>query len=305
MTYLVQRISSLGYVAMAVPVIASVSRRYPEHQFIVVANKRLEDMFYGMPNVRFVEAGIPYRDIRADEVINLDDTWWSTLQKKLNNIPLVIRRLPHESERVAAIFRSHGLQTDGDFTSLAVNQPARQRVLERYGAPADGEVWLGIAPFAKHRSNMLPYRTTKQVIAHYAEQPHTRVFLFGAGQIESEMLRQWAELYPGVECVAGQLSLGEELELMRMLRVMICMDSANQHLSSLVGLRALSIWCATHPATGFYGWKQQSDDCLEVEGLSCRPCTVHGREHCLFRNFACREISAEQIIQRETSSRHA
>ena len=83
-TYLIIRLETLGNVAMTVPVIASLSRRYPNDRFIVVAKKPLQDMFYGMPNVEYVEARIKqHGDLRrlmhqlrllhADEVIDLQD----------------------------------------------------------------------------------------------------------------------------------------------------------------------------------------------------------------------------------------
>lgn len=144
---------------------------------------------------------------------------------------------------------------------------------------------------------MLPYKTMKEVISHYAVKPDTRIFLFGAGNVETQMLRQWASLYPNVESVAGMLPIESELELMRQLEGMICMDSANQHLCSLVNLRAVSIWCATHPKTGFYGYKQNEQDMVQLNTLSCRPCTIHGKNKCRFRNFACKDIMPMQIYE--------
>jgi len=84
---------------------------------------------------------------------------------------------------------------------------------------------------------------------------------------------------------------------MRMLDLMICMDSANQHLASLVGLRALSIWCATHPVIGFKGWKQRDEDIIQRLDLRCRPCTCHGTNHCRYGNYACRKIDVETIVK--------
>lgn len=283
---------------MTVPVIASISQRYPEHEFVVVAKKRLQDMFYGMGNVRFHEADLPLPEEHYDAVINLNDNWWTLLQKQWRTWRFSHGALEHETARIATIFRQYGLESGDDFTALKVNPEAQKRIEERYGKRPKEMRWIGIAPFAKKRSNMLPYRITKEVIAHYSNLSNTRVFLFGAGKIECEMLRQWAGIYPGVESVAGQLTLGEELELMRTLDVMICMDSANQHLSSLIGLRAVSIWCATHPQLGFYGWKQNPKDSISVQGLRCRPCTVHGRGHCPFRNFACQQIEAGDVVKK-------
>jgi ADP-heptose:LPS heptosyltransferase len=205
------------------------------------------------------------------------------------------KSLPTEFDRYEDAFRRAGLETDRKFEALKVNPDAAESVQKRFGAK-EGR-WIGLAPFAKSRSNMLPYRVTKETIDRLTKDEHMRVFLFGAGEIECEMLRQWASVFPRTESVAGQLSLAEELELMRKLDVMICMDSANQHLSSLVGLRAVSVWCATHPIIGFAGWKQRPEDIVQRHDLPCRPCTCHGTNHCRYGNYACRQIEAETIIR--------
>lgn len=300
MRYLVLRYSSLGNVAMTVPVIASVSARYPEHEFIVVTEKRLGDMFYGLPNVRRISRNEPMP--QADAVIDLQggvQTLFIRLQYCLRSKPVyAYRNTPSKSEheRYADVFRRAGLLSGDEFISLPVN-PIAQKKVEEILTENKTKRKIGIAPFAKSRSNMLPYKVTKEIIAHYATTPDTEVYLFGAGAIECEMLSQWAGIYPNTKSVAGKLQLSEELELMRQLDVMICMDSANQHLSSLVGLRAVSIWCATHRRNGFYGWKQKPQDCIEICDLRCRPCTRHGKNHCRYRNFACQQIKAETIVK--------
>lgn len=329
MTYLVLRFSTLGNVAMTVPVIASVSALHPDDEFIVVAKKRLSAMYYGLPNVRFHEADLTglgsllrlYKDLGQypiDAVIDLQSvprTWllrglfrlrgkriYSVDYGRLTKYFITVcglrspRHFPTEFERYEAAFRKAGLESDDRFTALAVNEPARQTVREQFGEK-EGR-WIGIAPFAKSKSNMLPYRVTKEVIQRLSAAPDTRLFLFGAGQIECEMLRQWASVFPRTTSVAGRLPLEQELELMRKLDCMVCMDSANQHLSSLVGLRAVSVWCATHPRLGFTGWKQRAEDIVQLDRIACRPCTCHGTNHCRYRNFACRDINAEQILRR-------
>ena len=55
MTYLIIRFSTLGNVAMTVPVVASLSRRYPDNQFIIASKKNLSAMFASMPNVHYHE----------------------------------------------------------------------------------------------------------------------------------------------------------------------------------------------------------------------------------------------------------
>ena len=327
MTYLIIRLATLGNVAMTVPLVASLSRRYPNDRFIIASKKKLGAMFASMPNVVFweVDNHLDWRGTwrlwrvlrhEADAVIDLQDVLrtrvfdlfmclsgkpvtrvhYGRIRKHLITVWGVGRRtLPTEFERYEDAFRRAGLQTDRDFKALKVNRPAAKAVQERFGEK-EGR-WIGLAPFAKSKSNMLPYRVTKEVIERLTEDPQTRIYLFGAGKVECEMLRQWSSVFPRTISVAGELKLEEELELMRMLDVMICMDSANQHLSSLVGLRAISVWCATHPLIGFQGWKQHNEDIVQINDLRCRPCTCHGTNHCRYGNYACRQIEAETIIQ--------
>ena len=327
MTYLIIRLATLGNVAMTVPVVASLSKRYPNDRFILAAKKDLSAMFASMPNVEFQEVdnhldweGVfrlwrVWRD-KTDAVIDLQDVprtrvlrfllrlsgkrvtsvRYGRVRKHIITIfGIGKKQLPSEFARYRDAFRRAGLETNEAFESLPVNGTSAQAVAERFGQK-EGR-WIGLAPFAKSRSNMLPYRVTKDIIEKLTQDAETRVFLFGAGQVECEMLRQWASVFPRTKSVAGQLSLKEELELMRQLDVMICMDSANQHLSSLVGLRAVSVWCATHPMIGFAGWKQNPEDIIQRHDLRCRPCTCHGTNHCRYGNFACRDINAETIVQ--------
>jgi len=327
MTYLILRLATLGNVAMTVPVIDSLSRRYPDDRFIIASKKPLGAMFASMPNVEFreVDNHIDWRGIWAlwqewrkeiDAMIDLQAVLrtrvfgtlmrlsgkrvtrvhYGRMRKHLITVwGIGKKNLPTEFARYRDAFRRAGLETDEAFTALPVNKSALRTVKKQFGEK-EGR-WIGLAPFAKSRSNMLPYRVTKDIIELLTRDKQTRVFLFGAGEIECEMLRQWSSVFPRTTSVAGQLKLEEELELMRQLDVMLCMDSANQHLSSLVGLRAISVWCATHPMIGFAGWKQRPEDIIQRHDLRCRPCTCHGTNHCRYGNYACRQIEAETIIQ--------
>ena len=194
MTYLIIRLATLGNVAMTVPVVASLSRRYPNDRFVVASKKDLGAMFAAMPNVRFweVDNHLSWKGVWAlwralrdqvDEVIDLQDVprtrvlrtllWLSG--KKVTSVRYGRFRkhlitlfgfgrkpLPTEFERYADTFRRAGLETDTEFTALPMNEAAAKTIEERYGEKKGR--WIGLAPFAKSRSNMLPYRVTKDII---------------------------------------------------------------------------------------------------------------------------------------------
>ena len=110
-----------------------------------------------------------------------------------------------------------------------------------------------------------------------------------------ELIHGWVERYPNVTSFAGQFSLGEELALMARLDVMLSMDSANQHLASLAGVRVVSVWGSTTPACGFMGWRQKAVDAL-VAGCSCQPCTIAGSNNCPKGDYLCLRTLAPEFI---------
>ena len=85
--------------------------------------------------------------------------------------------------------------------------------------------------------------------------------------------------------------------MIRGLRVMVSMDSANMHLASLVGTRVVSIWGATHPNAGFLGIGQSESDCIQRD-LKCRPCSVYGNKRCKYGDYRCLDIEPEEIVAR-------
>ena len=68
------------------------------------------------------------------------------------------------------------------------------------------------------------------------------------------------------------------------------------HLASLVGTPVVSVWGATHPYAGFYGWGQKPGNALQRE-LPCRPCSIFGNKPCAKENYECLYgIKPEEVL---------
>ena len=205
MTYLILRLATLGNVAMTVPVIDSLSRRYPDDRFIIASKKNLAAMFASMPNVEFreVDNHIDWRGIWAlwqewrkeiDAMIDLQAVLrtrvfgtlmrlsgkrvtrvhYGRIRKHLITVwGIGKKNLPTEFARYRDAFRRAGLETDEAFTALPVNKSALRAVKKQFGEK-EGR-WIGLAPFAKSRSNMLPYRVTKDIIELLTRDKKTQV----------------------------------------------------------------------------------------------------------------------------------
>ena len=163
------------------------------------------------------------------------------------------------------------------------------------------EKWVGIAPFAMHLSKIWPLEKYVEVISQLIEKLPVKFFFFGGGEKEVKYFEGIRQKFPE-HCVivAGQLKLKQELALMEQLDVMLCVDSSNMHLAALVGIPIISIWGGTHTDVGFGPYGKGPESIIEVSRtqLTCRPCSVYGREKCLRGDFACLTwITSSQVAE--------
>jgi ADP-heptose:LPS heptosyltransferase len=164
------------------------------------------------------------------------------------------------------------------------------------------EKWIGIAPFAMHASKIWPLDNYAKVMSTLIEKSPVKFFLFGGGEREIKYFESLRQKFPA-HCVivAGQLKLKQELALMEKLDLMLCVDSSNMHLASLIGIPVISVWGGTHTDVGFgpFGKGEESIIQISRRELTCRPCSVYGREKCYRGDFACLTwITPENVAER-------
>jgi len=303
--------------------LASVFREFaeqnPDVQLIMVSRENFRDLFNGIPNLLF-------KGIDVDEYKGFLGLRKLARQLKSEFDPDYIADL-HDVIRTKVLnriffrhrYKVYVLDKGKEERELLTNvwnidkEPIRKTV-ERYAdvlremgflltlshryQPAQKEKsGVGFAPFAQHKGKILPLEKSFEAAKILAE--HHKIYFFGGGQKETEMLSQWQKAIPNSENLAGKMTLREELEKISGLKVMISMDSANMHLASLAGTRCVSVWGATHPFAGFLGYGQSEDDVVQIKDLTCRPCSVFGDKECYRGDYAClEEITVKQIIDK-------
>ena len=307
---LIIRFSALGDVAMLAPVVRAAAEEHPELDITVLSQQRMADLFANMPtNVHFAGVDLKKHSLREivaglgryDYVADMHGVWRSLYIRMAMRIRGAKVRTISKG-RFARFLFTHGMahkpllpmvtlyyevlyclglvRLESDLSPMRVRNNS-----EKSG--------IGVAPFAAHEGKCYPLERMEQVVAMLSERGE-KIVLFGS-KAEAEVLEKWAKKYTGVESVAGKKSLGEELELMQNLRVMISMDSANMHLASWVGPRVVSIWGATHPNAGFLGIGQNESDCIQRD-LKCRPCSIYGKRKCKYGDYRCMDIQPETIV---------
>lgn len=160
------------------------------------------------------------------------------------------------------------------------------------------DLWVGISPFAQHKGKMYPIDKMASVIDILLSNPSVHVFLFGGGKQEKEQAEALAKGRERCSVMIGVMKLAEEMAFMSNLDVMLSMDSSAMHVSSLFGVRVVSVWGATHPYAGFLGYGQSLSDCVQRDDLDCRPCSVFGNKPCRFADYRCFDIDPQKIADR-------
>jgi ADP-heptose:LPS heptosyltransferase len=213
--------------------------------------------------------------------------------------------LPHTVERYRHAFEKAGFPIEmiAEAPHIDLKEASTDQLAEwlQINSLQKNEKWIGVAPFAKHLSKIWPLENYAHVIAELIEKGPVKFFMFG-GDKDIKFFEQLKQKFPShIVVVAGQLKIKQELALISMLDLMLCVDSSNMHLASLMGIPLLSIWGGTHPDVGFGPFGKGEESILQISRttLPCRPCSVFGREKCFRGDFACLTlITPAEVVDR-------
>lgn len=316
------RFSSLGDIAMTVPVLKQVLEQHAHVQILMVSTPFVQPLFKGIERLKFYGADLKgkhkgiaglyvlYRELQSiykfDGIADLHNVLRTNLLKTFFYFSGILiaaidkgraekkeltrrnhkklRPLTTTFERYAAVFASLKLPVQLHKEKGIIKAPCADVAFEK----AAQNILIGIAPFAAYAEKIYPVKKMKEVIRLLLQHTTVEIFLFG-GIEDAPLLEQWEKEFSGVRSMAGKGSFESELHLISRLGLMISMDSANMHLASLYGVPVVSIWGGTHPWLGFYGWGQAPENAVQVL-LDCRPSSVFGNKKCPRGDHACMNL---------------
>ncbi len=299
---LVVRLSALGDVAILEPVLRQRAEANPQVLFMMAGPPRLAPLFRGMANVQYIPT--ERRQKPKD------------LYRQLSALkPDMVADMHHVLRTIGLdwLFRLHGVRVHSirkrDSRGMATWR-RYDRVFDQCGLNGNvtiGNYWsvkhadgedriVGVAPFAQHKGKIWPLEKMESVVEMLSARGY-RVLLFGSAAEASE-LESWAGKYERVESLAGRFGFEEELDRIASLDVMVSMDSANMHFASCMGVPVVSVWGATHPCRGFYGWRQNPSWAVQKD-IDCRPCSKYGNKPCSKGDYPCMNgIEPMEVVER-------
>jgi ADP-heptose:LPS heptosyltransferase len=90
----------------------------------------------------------------------------------------------------------------------------------------------------------------------------------------------------------GRFSLNESADLVRRAKLIVSHDTGLMHIAAAFKKPVISVWGNTVPDFGmypYYGATPVAGEFMEVQGLSCRPCSKIGYKKCPRGHFKCME----------------
>jgi len=330
------RLSAMGDVAMTVPVLRALAKQYPELKITMVSRPFFKPFFDEIPNLDFFAFDAKgkhkgffgllklFRELKAlhiDAFADLHNVLRSQIIRNLFALSgkktaavdkgkaakkaltrpenKIFKPLAPMVERHAKVFETLGFPIDLSNPEFPAVKNLSAKVLEITEAKSDLK-WIGIAPFAQHDGKVYHVDLMQETIVQLSKIRNAKIFLFGGGPCEIEILDKFSKGLENVIVVAGKVTFEQELQLISNLDVMLSMDSGNAHIAAMYGIPTITLWGATHPFAGFAPFHQPIENALvsDREQYPKLPTSVYGNKYVEGYEDAMRTILPETIVEK-------
>ncbi len=315
---LVIQTAFLGDVILATPVLGELKRLFPDVELDMLVKKGNESLLLNNPHLNELFVlnksegkwkaifGLikEFRHNQYDLVINLHRFGSSGLITALSKGKkrygfrknpfsfLYSKRFDHNiGDGTHEVERN--LSVIAEFGAKKMVRPElfpSQKDLEKI-QPYLEENYYCIAPASVWFTKQLPAEKWIELSNRF--EPEAKVYVLGAPS-DTELGDSIIEksTHPNMENLAGKLSLLQSAALMKSAKRSFVNDSGPLHLASSMNANVTAFFCSTVPDFGF-GPLSDDSNILQVEGLDCRPCGIHGHKACPKGHFKCSKIELE------------
>jgi ADP-heptose:LPS heptosyltransferase len=220
---------------------------------------------------------------------------WLLTNLKINVLPKI-----HIVDRYLKTVEELGVKNDGNGLDYFIPEGD---AVKQSDIPAPHQLgFIGLVIGAAHATKRLPLHRLKELVSII---DHPIIILGGPED------RTTGEALAAVDPIkiynaCGKFSLNESADLVRQSKLVISHDTGLMHIAAAFNRPVISVWGNTVPAFGmvpYYGdtsfrSQRKRSEIIEVNGLSCRPCSKIGYEKCPKGHFKCMEnIDLERIRQ--------
>jgi heptosyltransferase-2 len=304
----------LGDVILASPVWENLHTAFPNAQIDVVVKKGNESLLAGHPFIENL-----YIFDKSQKVKNL---WNLGKTLRANKYELVLNLQRFASSGLLT-FLARGKESRGfaknPFAFLYTKQYPHEMKPDWHEVDRNLSLISDLVPAPRRRPQLYPSLDDLNAIQMHQDVPYyclaptsvwftkqapetiwlklikdlaakqQKIYLLGASS-DQKYLDAIAEKADSTKVVnlAGKLTLLQSAALMAGAQHNYVNDSGPLHLASATNAPVSAFFCSTIPEFGF-GPLSDKARIIEVQGLDCRPCGLHGHKSCPKGHFRCGE----------------
>ncbi len=318
---LVLRFSSIGDIVLTTPVLRGLKKQLGA-EVHVLTKEAFAGMLDANPYVDEVHAfkkhlltSLPFlRKQQYDWVIDLHNNVRSSIVKsalkcpsrsfdKLNWQKWVLTRfkkdfLPnvHIVDRYLQTVAHLGVKYDGRGLDFFI-PPADEVKLARLAPNLFPGTYVSFVLGATHATKRLPVEKMIDIVRQIA----LPVVLLGGPAEHETGAAVAAAAGEHVIDLCGKLNLNQSASVVRQSRTVLTHDTGLMHIAAAFNKDIVSVWGNTVPKFGmypFYAGGENRNVSVEVNGLSCRPCSKIGHDRCPKGHFRCmNDIPADAVAR--------
>lgn len=305
---LIIRFSSIGDIILTTPVLRCLKKQRPETEIHYLTKKAFGNLLENNPfvsKVHTIEKDVHeiieiLKQEDFDEIIDLHNNLrtlqtklllrkrsstfkklnfkkWLLVQFKLDVMPKL-----HVVDRYMDTVKHLGVKNDEQGLDYFI--PAKDEVDLQTLPITYQQGYIGFVIGAKHFTKQLPV----EKIISICKKINQPLVLLGGKEDRDRGEQIVAATGKSVYNACGIYNLNQSASLVKQATRIISHDTGLMHIAAAFKKEIISVWGNTVPALGFAPYKPAaSSKIVEVQGLSCRPCSKIGYDKCPKGHFKC------------------
>lgn len=209
---------------------------------------------------------------------------WLLVNFKINKMPTL-----HVVERYLQAAAPLGVTNDNKGLDYFI--PAENEVDLKTLPATHQNGYIGFVIGAKHATKQLP---TEKIIS-ICKKLNQPIVLLGGKEDTANAQQIEQAVGSNIYNAGGKYNLNQSASLVRHAKKIITHDTGLMHIAAAFKKEIVSVWGNTVPALGFSPYLPAADSkIVEVNDLSCRPCSKIGYDKCPKGHFKCMMLIDER-----------
>lgn len=191
-------------------------------------------------------------------------------------------------------FRLEEAKQIAGLPEVAIDEEFYRKLMQYLRISAGGRKIVGFAPTSNWKTKIWPAEKYAFLVNKLYEK-NIYSMVFAARSEMDDYIRFRENVKVPFFDFSLKTSLKELSSAIKAVDLIVCNDSAPLHIAVAHNKNVLSFFGPTVPEFGFYPYGSNGE-VIEIKGLYCRPCHIHGKNRCPEGHFRCMNDIDENFV---------